>query len=287
MIFLFFISLICPDFQIYLPMLGLVLGGGAAKGYAHIGVLKALEQMSIKPQIIVGASMGALIGGFAAAGFHSEELETMAASIDKRKKKWLFKLHLSKKGFVDGKNIMKFLNTYLHGRRIEELPIKYACVATDIEENCQIVIDKGDIVKGIRASISIPGVFMPYRYAGHILIDGGFINPVPVAVAQDFGADTIIGVNVLHKTDYKSYLLSSKNTKYKDYNMKDVIIKWLDNAISQLIDYEFSKIKNGLLINIDTRGIGLSHFEKAREAIALGYEQTQKYREKIEKYSIE
>ena len=266
-------------------MLGLVLGGGAAKGYAHIGVLKILEEMSIKPQIIVGASMGALVGGFTAAGYKTRELEQMALNIDKKKKKWLFPIHLSKKGFIDGKNIMRHLNTYLQGKRIEKLPIKYACVATDIEESCQIVIDKGDLVKGIRASISIPGVFMPYKYAGRVLIDGGFVNPVPAGVAQNFGADKIIAVNVLRKVDYKSYPLTLKAATNKDYNIKKVLIEWIDYAISQLIDYEFTKIKNILLVNINTRGIGLSHFEKAREAIARGYDQTKKIRKKLEKFS--
>jgi predicted acylesterase/phospholipase RssA len=265
-------------------MLGLVLGGGAAKGYAHIGVLKVLEQMSIKPDIIVGASMGALVGGFAAAGFTTKDLEQMAYQIDKKKKKWLFRLHLSKKGFIDGKNIMSHLRTSLNDLRIEELPVKYACIATDIEENCQIVIDKGDLVKGIRASISIPGVFMPYEYAGRILIDGGFVNPVPVAVAQELGADQIIAVNVLRKVDYRSYPLCSRNGPNMDYNIKKILIEWIDYATSQLIDHEFTKIKKGLLININTRGIGLSHFEKARQAIARGYEQTQRLEKKIEKF---
>jgi predicted acylesterase/phospholipase RssA len=265
-------------------MLGLVLGGGAAKGYAHIGALKVLEEMSIKPQIIVGASMGALVGGFAATGFKTQQLEEMALSIDKKKKKWLFRIHLSKRGFIDGNNIVKLLNTYVHGKRIEELPVKYACVATDIEESCQIVIDKGNLVKAIRASISIPGVFMPYKYAGRVLVDGGFVNPVPVAVAQDLGADKIIAVNVLRKVDYRSYLLTAKTARTKDYNIKQVLIEWIDYATSQLIDYEFAKIKNALLININTRGIGLSHFEKAREAISRGYEQTQNLRKELEKY---
>lgn len=265
-------------------MLALVLGGGAAKGYAHIGVLKVLEEMGIKPHIIVGASMGALIGGFTAAGFSAQELENISVQVDKRKKKWLFKLHLSKKGFIDGKNVVKHITTYLGGKRIEELPVKFCCIATDIEESCQIVIDKGDLIKGIRASISIPGVFMPYKYAGHVLIDGGFVNPVPVAVAQDLGADKIIAVNVLRKVDYKSYPLTSKTATTRDYNIKQVLIEWIDNATSQLIDYEFTKIQNGLLININTRGIGLSHFEKAREAIDVGYKQAQKYRKALERF---
>ncbi len=265
-------------------MLALVLGGGAAKGYAHIGVLKVLDEMEIKPDIIVGASMGALVGGFAAAGFSIQEIEDISVRVDKKKKKWLFKLHLSKKGFVDGKNVVKYLNTYLGGKKIEELPVKFGCIATDIEENCQIVIDKGNLVQGIRAAISIPGVFMAYRYAGHVLIDGGFVNPVPIGVAQKLGAKKVIAVNVLRRVDYKTNILMSKAPSNKTYTIKKVLVETIDYATSKLIDHELLKMEDGILINLNTKGIGLSHFEKAREAIDLGYKQAQRYCKALERF---
>ena len=265
-------------------MLALVLGGGAAKGYAHIGVLKVLDEMGIKPDIIVGASMGALIGGFAAAGFSTQEIEYISVQVDKKKKKWLFKLHLSKKGFVDGKNVVKYLNTYLGDKKIEELPVKFCCIATDIEENCQVVIDKGNLVQGIRAAISIPGVFMAYRYAGHVLIDGGFVNPVPIGVAQKLGAKKVIAVNVLRRVDYKTNILTSKAPSNKTYTIKKVLVETIDYATSKLIDHELLNMEDGILINLNTRGIGLSHFEKAREAIDLGYKQAQRYCKALERF---
>ena len=265
-------------------MLALVLGGGAAKGYAHIGVLKVLEEIGIKPHIIVGASMGALVGGFVAAGLSVQELVDISVKVDKKKKKWLFKLHLSKKGLVDGKNVVKYLNTYLGNKKIEELPVKFCCIATDIEENCQIVIDKGDLVQGIRAAISIPGVFMPHRYAGHVLIDGGFINPLPISVAQELGAKKVIAVNVLRRVNYQTNILTSKTPSNKTYTIKKIVVETIDYAFSRLIDYELSNMEDGILINLNTKGIGLSHFEKAREAIDLGYKQTQKYCKALERF---
>lgn len=257
-------------------MLGLVLGGGAAKGYAHIGALQVIEERGIKPDIIVGASMGALVGGFYAAGFSAQQLKEMAVSIDKKKKRWFFKLHISKKGFVEGRNVVTFISRYLTGKRIEDLPKRYACVTTDIEHGVEIVIDRGDLVQAIRAAISIPVVFMPHVYAGRILIDGGFVNPLPISIAQKLGAKKIIAVNVLRKIDYQRLDIFPVASSHKSYNMKQVFLETFELITSRLIDYEVHHMKNGMLVNIDTKGIGMSRFEQAEKAINRGYEQTKK-----------
>lgn len=262
-------------------MLGLVLGGGAAKGYAHIGAIKVLEEEGIKPDIVVGASMGALIGGFYAAGFNSNKMEEITGKVDKKKKKWLFKLHISKKGFVDGRNVIKYLTPYLQDKKIEELPIKYAAISTDIEEHSEIIIDKGDLTQAIRAAISIPVVFMPHNYLGRILIDGGFINPLPITVAQKLGAKKIIAVNVLHRVDYKQNKISSVPPSNKIYNIKQVFLETFDYMTSRLIDYEIMHLKDSIVININTKNIRMSQFEKAKQVIEIGYKETQKYRKEL------
>jgi predicted acylesterase/phospholipase RssA len=255
-------------------MLGLVFGGGAAKGYAHIGALKVLEEKGIKPDIIVGASMGALVGGFYAAGFDVEKLEEIATKVDKKTKRWLFAPRLSKRGFIDGRNVVKHLSQYLGPKQIEDLPITYAAVATDIENDAEIVIDRGNLVQAIRASISIPVVFMPHRYAGRLLIDGGFVNPLPISVAQKLGAKKIIAVNVLRKIDYPRFEISPVSSPHKSYNMKQVFLETFELIISRLIDYEVRHMKNGIVVNINTKGIGMSQFEAAKKAIDRGYEET-------------
>ncbi len=265
-------------------MLGLVLGGGAAKGYAHIGAIRVLEEEGIKPDIVVGASMGALIGGFYAAGFNSKTLEEIGLKIDKKKKRWLFKPHLSKKGLVEGRNVIKFLSSYLGGKKIENLPKKYAAVATDIENEVEIIIDKGNLIQGIRAAVSIPVVFMPHNYQGRVLIDGGFINPLPITVAQKLGAKKIIAVNVLRRVGYEQLQLTSISPSNKSYNIKKVFEKTFELITSRLIDHEIGQMKNGVVIDIDTRGIGMSQFEKAKAAIERGYKEAQKYHEKLRRY---
>ncbi|MCX7995072.1 MAG: patatin-like phospholipase family protein [candidate division WOR-3 bacterium] len=262
-------------------MLGIVLGGGAAKGYAHIGVIKFLEELNIKPDIIVGASMGSLIGGFYAKGFTAYQMEEIALKIDKKKKKELFRLCISKEGFINGKNIVKFLKPYLGGTKIEELPVKYAAVATDIEENAEIVIDRGDLIEAIRSSIAIPIVFTPNKYSGRILIDGGFVNPVPVDVATRLGAKKIIAVNVLPRFEYPQIKISEESETGKKYNIKDIFLKTFELISSRLITYDIFQIKEGVWIDINTAGIGLSQFEKAREAILRGYNQVKGYTDQI------
>lgn len=266
-------------------MLGLVLSGGAAKGYAHIGVIKFLEELNIKPDIVVGASMGSLIGGFYARGFTAKQMEEIALKIDKKEKKNLFRFHISKKGFINGKNIIKFLKPYLGDTKIEELPIKYAAVATDIEENVEIIIDRGDLIQAIRSSIAIPIVFTPNKYSGRVLIDGGFINPVPVDVAINLGAKKVIAVNVLHRFEYPRIQINAKQDSEKEYSIKDIFVKTFDLISSRLIEYNIKQLKNGVWIDIDTTGIGLSQFEKAKEAIERGYIQAKKYKERLRQFT--
>ncbi len=265
-------------------MLGLVLGGGAAKGYAHIGFIKFLEEEGIRPQLIVGASMGALIGGFLAAGFSARQMAEIACKIDRKKKHWLFRPTISRYGIVPGNNIEKFLGEYLKNIRIEELPVKYAAVATDIENNQEVIINRGSLLKAIRASISIPVVLIPYIYAGQILVDGGFVNPVPVQVAQKLGAEKVIAVDVLPMIEYESRLFQDFSQGIKNFNMKKVFEKTFNLITSKLIEYAKLQLKNGIFIDIDTKGVAISDFDKAKIAIEKGYTEAKRYRGKIIKF---
>ena len=262
-------------------MLGLVLGGGAAKGYAHIGMLKVLEEEGIQPDLIVGASMGALIGGFYAAGYTAQELADVARTVDSSRKRWLFTWQLNKKGFVDGNNVVKYMEKYLDNKKIEKLPIKFAVVTSDIEQYKEVIIDKGDLIKAIRAAISIPGVFMPFEYKGRILIDGGFVNPLPIRVAQQLGATKIIAVNVLRKVNYQSKPLTPRRPSRKNYTIMHVLTETIECITQRLMDYEVMHMKEGLVINLNTEEIGMSQFEKAKEAIFIGLKQAQKYRKSL------
>jgi NTE family protein len=267
-------------------MLGLVLGGGAAKGYAHIGIIKVLDEIGVRPDIVVGASMGSLVGGFYAAGFTGKRMEEIAVKVDKRKKSWLFPVRLNKRGFINGRRVVKYLTEHLGEVKIEELPLKYAALATDIENHQELVINRGSLVLAIRSSIAIPIVFTPFEHGGRILTDGGFVNPVPVTVAQDMGADRIIAVNVMPRFDYDRVEMTVQKPSGRDYNLRKVFQETMDLITSRLIDRELAFLKKGVVIHVDTKGVGLSQFEKARLAIDLGYQAATVKIEEIKKLAL-
>lgn len=266
-------------------MLGLVLGGGAAKGYAHIGVLKLLVEEGIRPDIIVGASMGALVGGLYAAGYQPDELIALAGQVDKKRKRWLFPIHVSKKGLIDGKHIMQHLKQFTGDTQIEDLEMTFATVTTDIERNQEIVIDRGSLLDAIRAAISIPVVFMPRRYKGRLLIDGGFVNPLPIDICRMLGAGNIIAVNVLRKIDYVQRKITEVTPMNGSVNVKRVFLEYIDCATARLIDYQLTYLEKGILMNINTDKIRLSDFEKGMEAIQRGYADACRFRTRLKRFA--
>ena len=175
----------------------LVLGSGAARGLAHIGVLKVLEQLRIPVDIVVGSSLGAMIGGAYAAGLGAAQLEEIACETNwLRVAQILFPKKLQSKGLLDGGRVQDFLLALLGERKIEELNKTFACVATDIITGEEILMHSGSLVKAIRASISFPFLFTPIEIDGRFLVDGGVVNPLPVSVARELGADIVIAVGV-------------------------------------------------------------------------------------------
>jgi len=183
-------------------LVGLVLGSGAAYGLAHIGVLRVLEKENIPIDILAGSSMGALIAAFWAAGFHSNELEKMAKGLDRGNA--FFKLvgfgdlSLAHHGFLHGRQVTRFMETYLADRTFQDLRVPVKIVATSLTNSQQVVFENGRLVDALRASISIPGIFRPFRWQGELLIDGGILNPLPVDVLTALGVKKIIAVNVLN-----------------------------------------------------------------------------------------
>ena len=189
---------------------GLVLGGGAARGIAHVGVLQALEENGIYPAVVAGTSVGALVGGLYAAGVSSLRLETLVRDL-----KWfdLVSLRLPSvnlsdlarnipMGLVDLDKMMEWIDQALGGEvNIQQLNLPFAAVATDLLTGEIVVMNDGSLAEAIRASCSVPGVFTPYHRNGRLLVDGVVVNNMPVSVAQDLGADYIIAVDLLPLLD--------------------------------------------------------------------------------------
>jgi NTE family protein len=177
---------------------GLALGGGAARGLAHIGVLEVLEKEGIPVDMISGTSAGAAIGALYAQGKDAGLIKRLALDMDWKRRASMVDLTLPRTGFIQGKRIKGLLESILGGDiQFSDLVIPFACVATDIMTGEEIVINQGSVPEAVRASISVPGIFTIARWRGRYLVDGGLVNPVPVNVLKEMGADFIIAVNVI------------------------------------------------------------------------------------------
>ena len=175
--------------------IGLALGGGAARGWAHIGVLQALNEAGIRPDIITGCSIGAVVGGCYAAG-KLGPLEVFARSLTRRRILGLLDFHIGGSGLIGGDRLRKLLEMDLGLLRIEDLPARFAAVATELGTGHEVWLTRGSLVKAMRASYALPGVFEPVRIQGRLLMDGALVNPVPVTLARAFEADLVICVNL-------------------------------------------------------------------------------------------
>jgi predicted acylesterase/phospholipase RssA len=176
---------------------GYALGGGAARGLFHIGVLGVLEEYDIYPDVIAGTSMGAIIGALYASGLSASELKKIAIDLDWKQIIRLTDIALPLNGLVQGKRITSLLKSILKDKDFSQLKKQFACVATDLTTGEQVVFDQGSLIDAVRASISIPLIFKPVKVNGRYLVDGGLVNVVPVSVCRDMGASFTIGVNVI------------------------------------------------------------------------------------------
>ena len=288
---------------------GLVLGSGGAKGLSHIGVIKLLEEMDVKIDFIAGSSIGALIGGAYASGLSIKEIEDIALESDLTSTAKLFSPGFGKSGLVTGSKVQEFLTSILGNKNIEDLPIPFTAVATDIITGEEIHFNKGDLVEAIRASISIPIVFQPVILNNIVLVDGGLVNPVPINVVREMGADYIIAVNLQsskNKSDSKSDNKSNNKIDLEkpleiipvlQRKLEDLIIdhKWIRNFIKhkekedlpgmkkifyqsvqiaqeRLIELSVELYKPDVLIEPKVGNINIFDFYKAEEVIEKGYE---------------
>ncbi|WP_026566352.1 patatin-like phospholipase family protein [Bacillus sp. UNC41MFS5] len=175
------------------PKIGLALGSGGARGFAHLGVIKALIDAGIPIHLIAGSSMGALVASFYGAGIDMDRLYKLSTAF---KRKYFLDFTVPKMGFISGKKVKEFIKVFTHGKNIEELSIPIGIVATDLLTGEKVVFKTGSVADAVRASISIPGIFVPEKYNGRILVDGGVSDRVPVSVAKEMGADIVIAVDV-------------------------------------------------------------------------------------------
>ena len=181
------------------PRIGLALGGGSARGWSHIGVIEALEEGGIFPDIVAGCSIGAVVGGAYAAG-RLGALRDFALSLTRRRVMGMIDPRLTGSGLIAGERLRRRLARELTGYDIGKLPLSFASVATEFGTGHEVWLTRGSLVEAVRASYAIPGVFPPVALEGRLLMDGTLVNPVPVRLARELGADLVICVNLACET---------------------------------------------------------------------------------------
>jgi NTE family protein len=176
------------------PCLGLVLGGGSARGWAHIGVIRALEQAGIRPDLVCGTSIGALVGAAYAAG-ELDRFEQWVRSMGLKEVVSFMDVRMNS-GMLKGEKLMEFFRRNFVDRPIEELPMPFGTVATELRSGMEVWLRNGSTVDAVRASIALPALFTPVLRDGQMLVDGGLVNPVPVSLARAMGAEILIAVDL-------------------------------------------------------------------------------------------
>jgi len=175
------------------PVIAVALGGGGAKGFAHIGVLKVLESHGIKPQIVTGTSAGSFVGSLYASGKTPYQLQQLALNF---KESDIRDLTISRQGILQGQKLQDFVNKNVGNKAIEQFPIRFAAVATRLDNGKKSEFIKGNVGQAVRASCSIPNVFVPATIGGVQYVDGGLVSPIPVKTAKAMGADIVIAVDI-------------------------------------------------------------------------------------------
>jgi NTE family protein len=177
------------------PVIGIALGGGAARGWAHIGVLKALAEAGLEPDIVAGTSIGAVAGACYVTG-RLRELEEFAGALTRRRVFGFLDFNFAGSGLITGQRLNSRLETHLREFTIEKLERKFVAVATELGTGHEVWLSKGNLVNALRASFSLPGIFRPVKVNGRWLIDGALVNPIPVSVCRALGARIVIAVNL-------------------------------------------------------------------------------------------
>ena len=186
---------IAPPVRLKPPLIGLVLGGGAARGFAHIGVIQALEEAGIRPDLVVGTSAGSVVATLYASGKSGKELQKVAESMEEASfSDW--QLPFFKPGVLKGEALARFISRQVGGKQIQDLPMSLGVVATDLDSGRGVLFQRGDAASAVRASSAIPALFQPVLISGREYVDGGLVAPVPVQFARQMGAQVVIAVDI-------------------------------------------------------------------------------------------
>ncbi|MEB6565135.1 patatin-like phospholipase family protein [Acinetobacter towneri] len=236
------------------PVIALALGGGGAKGFAHIGVIKVLESHGIKPKIVTGTSAGSFVGSLYASGKSPYQLQHIALTF---KESDIRDLTLSRQGFVAGQKLQDYVNQHVANKPIEKFPIRFAAVATRLDNGRKADFIKGNAGQAVRASCSIPNVFVPATIGGTQYVDGGLVSPIPVETAKAMGADLVIAVDI-----------SARPTGNQPVNMWGLLDQTLNIMGQQSINQELAQAN--IVIQPKVGHIGTLDLKASNQTILEG-----------------
>ena len=260
------------------PKIGLALSGGGARGLAHIGVLKVLEREGIPVDFLAGTSMGGVIAAAYASGLSVDYIEKEALRMGRlRNLITLLDRSLPRRGLVEGQKVQEYLTTHLGDKTFEEMKIPLSLVAVDLISGQEVVLNSGSVVDAVRATVSLPGVFAPFRLGDYLLVDGGVLNNLPADVVRHTGADVVIAVDVSTGVNGLSRLLEVEQQGLP-LTQLPLIIETLRRTVGimegQIMAYKLQEANPEILIHpaLDDSITLFNGFPRAAEIIALGEE---------------
>jgi NTE family protein len=269
--------------------IALALGGGAARGWAHIGVLRAIDEIGIKIDMIAGTSIGALVGGCYLAG-RLDELESFARGLNQRRMFTLMDWRIRGDGLLGGNRLHDRMMAYLAGVRIEDLPATFVATATEIVTGHEILINRGSLVTAMRASYALPGVFEPVECNGRILVDGALVNPVPVSICRMHERRSVVAVNLNYDLFGRAAVLQHsaedpdlavkapaaklRKTDGNRLGVTGVMVEAFNIIQDRIARARMAGDPPDLSIQPKLGHIGLTEFHKAEDAITIGYQAT-------------
>jgi NTE family protein len=294
------------------PSIGLALGGGAARGFAHIGVMRTLIKHGIMPDVIVGTSIGAVVGGCYAAQ-QLDSLEDWSRKLTVRNILSYLDINLSGSGLIRGTHLASALEQGLTDKRIEDLPFRFAAIATEFNTGHEIWLTRGRLADALRASYALPGIFPPVKIGGRWLVDGALVNPVPVSAARALDARLVIAVNLNSDLFGRGTIIASHGSDETDEppplvpksngflgmfggerslrrqfvgregspGIPTVMVEAFNVMQDRITRARLAGDPADVMISPRLGGIGMFDFHRAAEAIAIGVEATEKALEQI------
>jgi NTE family protein len=273
--------------------IALALGGGAARGWAHIGVLRALDEADIPIDMIAGTSIGALVGGCYLAG-KLDELEEFARSLTRRRMFGLLDLHLGGSGLFGGMKLTARMKQHMNGLAFEDLPKPFVCVAAEIRTGHEIWLSSGNLITAMRASYALPGVFEPVLANKRVLVDGALVNPVPVSVCRAYEQPLVVAVNLHYDLFGRAAVIKHsagelvaerdapaprsaaphQNARDSRLGITGVMVEAFNIIQDRISRARLAGDPPDLSLQPKLGHIGLTEFHRAEESIRLGYEAT-------------